>query len=206
MCEQTDRELGPLLKSLLKEKSLSIRKFSELTKIDKSIISKIINGKRKARPEHLKVFADHLEWPLPRLFAAAGYSVQSEPALSAEAISSLLKSSGLDDEVFTIANVEKQLAVFEAYGQTEEGKETILNRFKNKIQLLGSAGPFIHTLKGMYEKFCLNAGSPGQIASFAGVLLYFIVPVDVLPDYLFAVGYLDDAMAVHLVSGMLQSK
>ncbi len=43
--------LGLLLKKLLKEKSLSMRKLSALTNIDTATISMIINGKRKANPE-----------------------------------------------------------------------------------------------------------------------------------------------------------
>ncbi|WP_343770096.1 YkvA family protein [Oceanobacillus oncorhynchi] len=31
-----------------------------------------------------------------------------------------------------------------------------------------------------------------------GVLLYFITPVDVVPDYIFPIGYMDDAIAVQI--------
>jgi uncharacterized membrane protein YkvA (DUF1232 family) len=37
-------------------------------------------------------------------------------------------------------------------------------------------------------------------------LLYFILPVDVIPDYIFPIGYLDDAIAVQLVLGWLPLK
>ena len=47
-------KLGLLLKELLKKQSLSMRKLSEFTTIDTATISRIINGKRKAKPEHLQ--------------------------------------------------------------------------------------------------------------------------------------------------------
>lgn len=39
--------LGLLLRELLKDRSLSMRKLSELSKIDTATISRVINGKEK---------------------------------------------------------------------------------------------------------------------------------------------------------------
>ncbi|MCH6264434.1 MULTISPECIES: helix-turn-helix domain-containing protein [Neobacillus] len=208
-----DNQLGLLLKKLLKERSLSMRKLSELTDIDTATISRIINGKRKAQPEHLQKFADYLGVPISELFIAAGFAVeekkeiqQSDITMSVESIQKLLEASNLIDSEFSIAGVERQLANYEQYAQTEEGKESILKSFGEKLKKIGSLGPFISQLKDMFERFRLNKGTPRELAIAGSALIYFIVSVDVIPDYIFPVGYIDDAMAIQLVANLLTIK
>ncbi|MFF2448695.1 helix-turn-helix domain-containing protein [Neobacillus sp. NPDC058068] len=202
--------LGLMLMELLKERSLSMRKLSELSEIDTATISKIINGKRKASPEYLQKFAECLGVPITDLFIAAGYPIEqqqerqhSDIHMSVDSIQNLLESSNLYDKKFSIASVEQQLAHYEQYTQTEEGKETILNSFEDKLQKVGSIGPFISNLKDMFERFRLRKGTPRELALIGAGLLYFILPVDVIPDYIFPIGYLDDAIAVQLVMKLL---
>ncbi|MEI2428252.1 helix-turn-helix transcriptional regulator, partial [Priestia megaterium] len=64
---QNDQSLGLLLRSLLKENALSMRKLSSLTGIDTATISRIINGKQQANLHHLKQFAHYLNTPLEAL-------------------------------------------------------------------------------------------------------------------------------------------
>lgn len=209
--DRKNNNLGLLLKQLLKERSLSMRKLSRLTKIDTATISRILNGKRKAKLEHLQKFADCLEVPITELFVASGFPIKQKQAnqhselhISVDRIQDILESSNLYNKNFTIASVEQQLAYYEQYAQTEEGKETILNRFEEKLKMVGSIGPFIIQLKDMYEKFCLKKGTPRELILIASALLYFILPVDVIPDYIFPFGYLDDAVAVQIVTSLLQ--
>ncbi|MBK3497094.1 helix-turn-helix domain-containing protein [Viridibacillus sp. YIM B01967] len=205
--------LGLLLRELLKERSLSMRKFSELTGIDKATISRIINDKRKATPQHLEKFADCLGVPLINLFEAAGYPIEqsqekshSDIHTSVDAIQAFLKSSNVYDNQFSMADVEQKLENYGLYAQTEEGKNTILKGFDEKIQNVGSIGPFISKLKELYEKFTLGKGTLFELTLIGSTLLYFIIPVDVIPDYLFPIGYLDDAIAVQLTTNALVKK
>jgi uncharacterized membrane protein YkvA (DUF1232 family)/DNA-binding Xre family transcriptional regulator len=207
---QDNNHLGSMLKRLLKDQSLSMRKLSALTDIDTATISRIVNGKRKATPEHLRKFADNLGISMTELFAAAGFPIKNSSAdkkaglsTSVESIQNILEASSLYDKRFTIASVEQQLTYYQQYGQTEEGKESILNSFEDKLQKVNSIGPFINQLKDMYERFRLKKGTPRELMLLGGVLLYFILPVDVIPDYIFPVGYLDDAMAVQIVADLL---
>ncbi len=208
------KPIGSLLKELLEKRSLSMRKLSELSKIDTATISRIVNGKRKARPEHLQKFATCLDVPIADLFAAAGYPMETEQKkiysdelyLSVDSIQKVLKSSQLYDQNFTIERVEEQLEKYQQFAQTEEGKETILKSFDEKLQKLGSIGPFISHLKEMFDTFCSMKVSSHHLSIIGGVLLYFILPVDVIPDYIFPIGYLDDAVAVQLVSDLLTKK
>ncbi|MED3561731.1 helix-turn-helix domain-containing protein [Bacillus xiapuensis] len=205
-----ENNVGLLLKELLKEQSLSMRRLSRLTEIDPATISRIINGKRKASPEHLQKFAECLKVPITDFFAAAGFSIelkqelyQSDIHMSVDSIQNLLESSKLYDKKFTIASVEQHLENYEQYTKTEEGRETILNGFEEKLRKVGRIGPFISQLKDMYEKFSLRKGSPKELALIGSALLYFILPVDVIPDYIFPIGYLDDVIAVQIVIKLL---
>ena len=214
MSDQTKpSKLSLLLRKLLKERSLSMRKLSQLTEIDTATISRIINGKRKANPEHLQKIADCLGVPLTDLFIAAGYPIDqkqgqqySDIHSSIDMIQSALESSELYNETFTINSVEQQLANYQHYSQTEEGKEIVLNGFEKKLMKVGSVGPFISQLKGMFESFRSRKGTPADLAIMGGVLIYFIISVDVIPDYTFPVGYLDDAIAVKLALNLLSAK
>ncbi|MFJ3388012.1 DUF1232 domain-containing protein [Lysinibacillus sp. NPDC086135] len=212
MAEQRNSTLGLLLRGLLKERSLSMRKFSELTGIDTATISRIINGKRNATPQHLEKFADCLDVPLINLFEAAGYPIEqrqeesesdSDIHTSVDAIQSLLKSSNVYDDEFSVSHVEQKLESYGLYAQTEEGKNSILKDFDEKIKSVGSIGPFISKLKELYEKFTLGKGTIFELTLIGSTLLYFIIPVDVIPDYLFPIGYLDDAIAVQLTTKAL---
>ncbi|MGE7674282.1 DUF1232 domain-containing protein [Lysinibacillus sp. NPDC094403] len=216
MAEQRNSNtLGLLLRRLLKERSLSMRKFSEQTGIDTATISRIINDKRKATPQHLEKFADCLEVPLINLFEAAGYPIEqrqeesetdSDIHTSVDAIQAFLKSSNVYDDEFSVANVEQKLESYGLYAQTEEGKNSILEDFDEKIKSVGSIGPFICKLKELYEKFASEKGTLFELTLIGSTLLYFIIPVDVIPDYLFPIGYLDDAIAVQLTTKSLLKK
>ncbi|GGE39263.1 transcriptional regulator [Pullulanibacillus camelliae] len=213
MNKEQENSLGMLLKAALNERSLSLRKFSELTNIDVATISRIINGKRKATPMHLQTFADRLGIAITELFAAAGYAIDSksqqqdsEMLSSINMIQSVLESSGTYDKPFTIQHVERELEKYQQYANTDEGQETILNGFEAKLKKVGSIGPFINQLKNMFQRFRLKRGTSIELSVIGGALLYFIFPVDVVPDYIFPIGYLDDAIAVKLVLNVLETK
>lgn len=193
-------ELGLLLKDLLKKHSLSMRKLSQMTNIDTATISRIVNGKRKATLEHLEKFSEHLHVSMNQLLIAAGYteSLKNEHNIYVEQIQRLLESSHADD--FSIEQIDQKLAEYREYAQTEDGKMMILSEFEDKLKKVDSVGPFITHLKKFYERFRLRRGSHYELILIGSVLLYFIIPVDVIPDYVFPIGYLDDAIAVQLVT------
>lgn len=196
---------GLWLRGLLKERSLSMRKFSELTEIDTATISRIINGKRKANIQHLERFAECLEVPLMELIEAAGYPVEQKQSDSAnhtyvDMIQDLVHTN------VSVQVIEQQLANYELYSQTDEGSSSILQEFEGKLKGVGSIGPLINQMKYLFEKFRLRKGTATELALMGSALLYFIIPVDAIPDYLFAVGYLDDAIAVQLITTALEKK
>ncbi|CAM4420524.1 DUF1232 domain-containing protein [Paenibacillus tarimensis] len=203
MAEQPiDNKLGTILKDLLNERSLSIRKLDQLTGIDAATISRIINGKRKATPAHLQRLAECLDVPVSRLFAAAGYpasSGQSELNSSIANIEEVLQSTHSYDQNFSMGSMQEKLSQYEQFSLTDEGRQTILQKFIGKLQEVGSSGPFIQQLKEMYDRFRLKRGTALELAIIGSALIYFILPTDCIPDFVFPIGYIDDAVAVNFV-------
>ncbi|PIC57836.1 DNA-binding protein [Sporosarcina sp. P12(2017)] len=198
--------IGQLLRNVLEERSLSMRKLSELTDIDTSTISRIINDKRKATLDHLEKFAIILEIPLAKLLQAAGYPVDHKHTIRSgydETIQHLVNTSELLSADISIEKVKLQLTSYEAYVQTTEGRKRILYDFDKKLKLAGGVGPFVDQIKELFTRFTMQDVAKRDLTVIGSALLYFIVPVDVIPDYIFAVGYLDDAIAVQIASSVL---
>ncbi len=198
--------IGQLLRELLKEQSLSMRKLSELTDIDTATISRIINDKRKATLDHLEKFAAILEIPLANLLQAAGYPVDNKKIVNTtynETIQQLINTSELLSSNISFEQVENQLVEYEPYVETSEGRTKILDEFETKLKLVGGVGPFVDQMKELFCHFKMQDVAKREMAIIGSALLYFIVPVDIIPDYLFAVGYLDDAIAVQIASSVL---
>lgn len=205
-------EIGLLLKSLLKKNTMSMRKLSTLTNIDTATISRIINGKRRPTPEHIQKFAKFLDYPVDKMFTVAGYlpseaSNQSEDILdSIESIQSELFSSNHYNETFSIKEVQEQLQKFNHYALTDEGKGLVADKFEEKVQKVEGVGPFILQLKEFYQRFSNRKGNITELAVMGAALIYFIMSVDVIPDYIFPIGYLDDAVAIKISAKLLPTK
>ena len=60
--------------------------------------------------------------------------------------------------------------------------------------------------KAMICCFILSKENKKEMANMGGALLYFIFPLDLLHDYVFAVGYLDDWSAIQLAGNKLGKK
>jgi uncharacterized membrane protein YkvA (DUF1232 family) len=187
-----------------------MRKLSELTEIDIATISRIINGKQQAKLKHLQHFAYHLNITLEKLIKAAGYDIDGKPEerqsnihYSVDMIQDILKSYKLVDTEFTISRVKQELAKYEQYAQTEEGHQIICRDFQTKVEQVGSGGPFIEQLRKMYIKYFDEATLITERTILGSALLYFILSTDIIPDYVFPIGYLDDAIAVQLVMNRL---
>jgi uncharacterized membrane protein YkvA (DUF1232 family) len=199
-------ELGDTIKALLKARSISMRKLGSLTGIDTATISRIVNGKQQAKPNQLQQFAVHLNVPLESLFQAAGFDVgarredwHTDIHASIDSIQKVLLSSNLVDHRFTLEHIKKELSKYEQYALTEEGRKIIVESFHSKIDSVDGAGPFIDQLRDLYALFCQDEITVKKRAIVGSGLLYFILSTDLVPDYVFPFGYLDDAIAVQLV-------
>ncbi|MFC4620513.1 DUF1232 domain-containing protein [Camelliibacillus cellulosilyticus] len=203
--------LGLLLKSLLAEQSLSMRKLSAMTGIDTATISRIVNGKQQAKLYQLKQFSIHLHVPLEKLVEAAGFKL-SDPSPkepfqfnnSLQDIQDALVSSKLIDKKLNVERIEQELAKYEQYAQTPEGHKKICEEFEKKVNEVGAIGPYIDELKALYHRYLNEETSAKERATLGSALLYFILSADIIPDYVFPIGYLDDVIAVQLVLRKLE--
>ncbi|MFB1097275.1 helix-turn-helix domain-containing protein [Terribacillus sp. JSM ZJ617] len=190
---QMNDKLITLLKHKTKEKGLSMRALSRQTGIDPAIVSKIMNGKRNATVNHLHKLSESLDVPLEELMTAAGF-IESAPIDGQQHLLALCQQADPD---FSQGRVEKQLASYEEVALTDGGKQIIDEKFEEKLNAVGSVGKLVQDLKQMYVKFQTGAGSKRELIILGAALLYFINPIDALPDYIFPFGYLDDTLAVH---------
>ncbi|MDR0125255.1 DUF1232 domain-containing protein [Bacillus zhangzhouensis] len=202
-------DLGQLLKEQLQLRSLSLRELSTHIEIDKATLSRIMNGKRKPTLNHLQRLSNYLNISLDHLLSAAGFQIKNERVHSntfiqaVEEIEKTLKVHDIYDGTFNEEKLKQKLSEYETYSQTDEGKETISAKFDKKMDTISGVGPFLHHLKNMYNLFIAGRGTPRELVLMGGALLYFIVPVDLIPDYIFPIGYIDDATAVQVVLNQL---
>jgi len=191
-----------VLMDLLRENNLSMRKLSKRTGIDPAVISKIVNGKRKANLNHLYKLAKSLDVPVASLIEAAGYQTESADHSashdSLNLIHDFLRKSGDFVEEPTIELIEEKAAAYRDYSLTNEGMKTIFNHFKNKLDNIGGKGSYIQQLEMMFERFRLKKGTKKELMLMGSALIYFIFTMDVVPDYMFPIGYLDDALVVQM--------
>ncbi|MED1528281.1 DUF1232 domain-containing protein [Bacillus sp. FSL W8-0920] len=205
-------ELGSLLKERLQQRSLSLRELSTYTEIDKATLSRIMNGKRKPTLNHLQRLSDSLNLSLDQLLAAAGFPIKNEKVHSDTFIQTVveiettLKDEEVYDGTFSQTKLKQKLNEYETYSQTNEGKETISAKFEKKMETVNGAGPFLQHLKDMYSLFMTGRGTSRELMMMGSALLYFIMPVDLIPDFIFPIGYIDDAAAVKIVIDQLTNR
>jgi len=212
LIKSADNNIGELIKLLLKKNSLSMRKLSELTGMDTATISRIVSGKQQPKLSHLKQFSEHLDISLKKLLETLDDHFtddkQEDISISSyihsiEALQEIMGTSNPFDTQFTKARIEMELVKYEQYAQTEEGHRTICQEFTSKINQVNGTGPFIEHLRQMYTQYCDEETSVADRTVLGSALLYFILSTDVIPDYIFPIGYLDDAIAVQLVLNRL---
>lgn len=211
MQAKENNSFGTYLRGKLEQEGMSIRKLAHECKYDPATISRLINGKQKIRPEHLIRIADVLKIPIAELWQVAGFLKDEhfkEASINRKAISqqkeinvdyySLPYMEGLESLI--IAELEK----YRLYAQTDEGQEMIMQNFNKKIDQIKGVGPFIDKVQMMFNLYLEQKTDTEERYIIGSVLLYFILPNDIVPDYLFPMGYLDDAMAIDLVWQQIQ--
>lgn len=201
MAESPSRELERLVKDLLQDQEMSMRRLAAATGIDVAAISKMLSGKQRVNPEYLQRIAECLKVNSIVLFEAAGFQLERnmsavEPNLTA-ICAGLFKDLGWNIQC-TRLDIERELQKCEGYANTEEGQLLIVEKFVEKREQLNDSGVFSGVLDEMYAAFLISDISDIERQILGGALLYFIVATDAIPDYLFPVGYMDDAIALDI--------
>lgn len=189
--------LGLLIKSALTAKAMSMRKLSGIIGMDTASISRIVNGKQQPRLEHLNLFSQHLGIPLIELLSAAGLeSLEEKDGISE--LRDALQGIGVNVEDMA-GQIRKELDKYEAYAQTEEGRDMIEKSFLPKLDYLRSAGYYIDQLRDLYDEYASEDLPAAEQHVIGSALLYFVLSADIIPDFSFPFGYIDDAIAIRMV-------
>ncbi|WP_018933453.1 helix-turn-helix domain-containing protein [Gracilibacillus lacisalsi] len=194
-----------LIKEALRESNKSMRQLAKETGINVSTISRILNGKRKANLDHLKAISTSLHIPLSDLVSSEEIGEPTHP-LSFNHVRAIISEMNLPVEDFSADNLKDNIQKYEKKSNTEEGRATILEQFKSKMAALGGQGPYIQQLESMYQTFKEKKASKKELLLMGSALFYFIASMDMIPDYLFPVGYLDDALVIQYVMQSLSLK
>lgn len=205
---------GEYFKIVIREKGVTLGRLSVDTSIDKATLSRIANNKQKPNMKHLKKLSKALKIPLVELLRKAGFEIEDMKDESNLIINQfdpdysetedILQFSQMikDGELETM--VQKELNKYEQFVMTDEGKKMIHKDFNNKLQDISQSGPFLTTLKKLYEKFCSVDITTNEFILIGAALLYFILPIDIIPDFIFPIGFVDDMIAVKIILNILE--
>ncbi|MFC4402938.1 helix-turn-helix domain-containing protein [Gracilibacillus xinjiangensis] len=193
-----------IIKEKLQEQNKSIRQLAKETDINVSTISRIFNGKRKATLDHLKRISHALQIPLSDLMDSEEYG--EDISSTFQHVRSIIKTMQIPVENFTLAALKNNLQEYQTESAKAKGRETILNSFHTKLSELGGKGPLIQQLKRMFTLFKEQNATKKELLLIGSALFYFIASVDMIPDYLFPVGFLDDALVIQYVTQSLNMK
>ena len=185
-----------------------MRQLGMLTNIDPATISRIMNGKQPPKQNTYKIrrmSTSSTQLLFDEMYPDSPHinKEKTDMYTSLDTIQQTLQSSNLFDFDYTTTRVKQELENYERYAQTTEGEKRIHDSFASKLEQIDSAGPFIEQLTDMYQQFCNETISKEERAVLGSALLYFILSTDIIPDYLFPIGYLDDAIAVELAKEKL---
>lgn len=119
-----------------------------------------------------------------------------------------------DDEIVSAvesATSEKQDAEVDTstwitkIGNHEDQEEYVNKGFWSKVKKYAGKVPFSHEAVAMY--YCaMDANTPTKVKVTAiGALAYWILPIDLVPDFIPVIGYGDDATAIFVAYKAISS-
>ena len=199
------------IKETMKIKNINNNQLSQLAGLDKSTISKLLNNKQKININYLEKFSIALDIPLQELMELEGYSFQNKEIQEKiefnptfDNLNDMMKFTSFIDCEGLEPSIEKELNKYEKYLETDEAKNLIEEKFTKKIESIGFSGVLIDKLNELYEIYLFNKCEVKEWILIGSVLLYFIIPTDIIPDFIFPIGFLDDMIAIKLVMDKLK--
>lgn len=201
--------LEETVKNLLRDRSMSMRQLALLSGIHVATISKMLSRKQRVNPEYLQKIAYHLSVSPAELFNAAGFDIESSttehPNISLINIQQILQHVGFKADQLNKQSIERELMKYDGYAKTSEGYELILEKFPDKRKQISGSGPFVDDLDDMFERYVNSETSKEEQVILGSGLLYFVLATDAIPDFMFPIGYLDDALAIQITRERLSS-
>ncbi len=94
-----------------------------------------------------------------------------------------------NDEIFDELTTEYE---YDTPSKFEDGSSYIEDNFWEKVEKFGKKLSFTKDIKALYNYFTDSSIPWHRKSIVIGALVYFIVPIDTIPDIAPLVGYLDD--------------
>lgn len=180
----------------MSELGLSLRALARRAGVSHSTVSRVLAGRMRPKPALLQALAGALRLPADELLGAAGLAWGAPPGDAWEA----LRGLGLDPAPpELVSRVSERLQRLREYAATAEGLAVAREGLERKVAALGARGPVIDHLRALGHLYLEEPGAPEALRLAAGsAVLYFLVAVDAIDDFMFPIGYLDDAVAIAL--------
>lgn len=194
-----------LIKAVMENKKISMRQLNLCSGISVSTISRIISGKQKITLAHIKALSECLEIPIEQLLKLHGISLVSPLSDELHILHTIREMlSGYHINLTTVyEEIKKSLLQYEAYMRIEEGKQMVAKSFPAKIESMNASGHVIDSLNQLYMEFMQESTALDRQILIGSGLLYFILTMDVIPDYIFPFGYIDDIIALSIITQRL---
>lgn len=197
--EAGTNNLKSFLEPLMAERNLSLRRVAKEVGVDPATLSRILTGKIKPRPKLLAAVAECVGADYEQLLVAAGYLPQRPVGLE-QVVGSLLPEDGVPPGILgDRETLRREIGVYERYASTPEGERQVREGFLPKLREIRGLGRLLDQLDVMFRYFVDPESPQGPKIALGAALLYFIVVPDLVPDMIFPLGYLDDALVVTLI-------
>jgi uncharacterized membrane protein YkvA (DUF1232 family) len=179
-----------LLQGELAKRGWSYSDLAARSGLHVSLISRVARGLRKPTATFVQRCAAAFGLPLPELMIAAGL------------LDEALSHSGAPEAA--------ALGPYIQYAATPEGEEEILTRLPTKMDRVkqqsdrgGKIAVLLEWVATLRDQFLCSSGAIKAV--IGGALLYFLSPVDLVPDFIPTAGLVDDLSVVTLVMGLVAS-
>lgn len=197
------------INNYLNENNLSLRKFSKIVDIPTSTLSRIINSKQKPSITHIKKLSKFIPLFLNSFLnddlssKDINIDITNTQSIQNNELYNILKFSQFADSKKLNQEINNQFNKCKEYAKTQDGINMIKSDFDRKIKEINGVGPLIDSLENLYSRYILENPSSTKALIIGAVLLYFIIPLDVIPDYLFGIGYIDDMLLLQFELSVL---
>ncbi|MCL5967609.1 MAG: helix-turn-helix domain-containing protein [Firmicutes bacterium] len=180
----------------MEEEHLSVRGLARRAGLSHSVVSRFLNGHSHPSVPTLRALAGALDLTLDDLTREAPGEGWGDATAGARLLASPPQT--------LVRKVTAELDRLRAFAGTEEGRLLARELFERKVENIGASGPLIERLKGL-QRLYLTADNvaPGVRAAAGSAVLYFIQAVDAIDDFLWPIGYLDDAIALELAEAQI---
>ncbi|GIM46519.1 transcriptional regulator [Collibacillus ludicampi] len=216
------KRFGDCIRYLLQKKGMTAEELveemnaSECVKTNKAALSRIMTGKRIPSEEEVQGIAKILETPiLFEVYDSLKQFISSQDGIHAlqfyEKMSHLLHADDCSNENHHSPKVDYHL-LFQIlrglyqYCLNHDLNKLIEKEFRTKLTQIKAHGRFIEQLQTMYQWLQSTKLTKQAHAWIMATLLYFVTPIDLIPDFFIPYGYVDDAIVAGFVFYKILSK